>query len=86
MIYGIKDDMIMWRRLYIGSCVSLKGRQSGMNIQCDNVVEERDPDIIVVSKKETKCIIVDIAIPGDSRVHEKEFQKNRKLSEFEVGD
>ena len=72
MIYGIKDDMIMWRRLYIGS---LKGRQSGMNIQCDNVVEERNPDIIVVSKKETKCIIVDIAIPGDSRVHEKEFQK-----------
>ena len=75
---GIKDDMIMWRRLYIGSCVSytsLKGRQSGMNIQCDDVVEERNPDIIVVSKKETKCIIVDIAIPGDSRVYEKEFQK-----------
>ena len=44
-----------------------------INIQYDNVVEARTPDIIVVSKKENKCIIVDIAIPGDSRVHEREF-------------
>ena len=29
-----------------------------MNIQCDNVVEARRPDVIVVSKKEKKCIIV----------------------------
>ena len=36
-----------------------------MNIQCDNVVEARMPDSIVVSKKENKCIIVDITIPGD---------------------
>ena len=44
-------------------------------ILCDKVVEARGPDIIVVSKKENKCIIVDIPIPGDSMVHEEEFEK-----------
>ena len=31
-----------------------------MNIQCDNVVEARRHDIIVVSKKVKKCGIVEI--------------------------
>ena len=30
-----------------------------MNIHCDNLVEARRPDIIVVSRKDKKCIIVD---------------------------
>ena len=30
-----------------------------MNIQCDNVVEARRPDVFVVSKKEKKCIILE---------------------------
>lgn len=50
-----------------------------MNSQCDNVVKARRPDIIVVSKKDKKCIIVDIAIPGDSRIHEKEFEKSKNI-------
>ena len=53
-----------------------------MNIQCDNVVEARRPDMIVVSKKEDKCIIVDVAIPGDSGVHEKEFEKAEKYPDL----
>ena len=53
-----------------------------MNIQCDNVVELRRPDIIVVFKKENKCVIVDIAIPGDSKVHEKEFEKDEKYHDL----
>ena len=40
-----------------------------IHTRCDNVVEARRHDIIVVSKEENKCIIVDIAIPGDYRVH-----------------
>ena len=36
--------------------------------------------------EENKCFIVDIAIPGVSTIHEKEFEKNRKISGFEVGD
>ena len=57
-----------------------------MNIQCVNVVEARRPDIIVMRKKEKKRISVDIAIPGDSRIHEKELERNRKISGFEMGD
>ena len=49
-----------------------------MNIQCDNVVQGRGPNIIVVCKKEKKCIILDVAIPGDRRVQEKELEKNKK--------
>ena len=52
------------------------------NIQCDNIVEARRPDIVIVSKKESKCIFVDIAIPGDSRVHEKEFEKVEKYQDL----
>ena len=53
-----------------------------MNIQCDNVVEARRPGIIVVSKKDNKCIIVDIAIPGDSSVDEKELEKIEKYRDL----
>lgn len=45
--------------------------------QCDNVVKARRPDIIVVSKKEKKCIIMDIAIHGDSRIHVRNMKKSK---------
>ena len=35
-----------------------------------------------MSKKENKCIIVDINVPGDSRVHEKEFEKIEKYQDL----
>ena len=53
-----------------------------MNIQCDNVVEARRPDVVVVSKKEKKCIIVDVVIPGDSRMHKIEFEKIEKYQDL----
>ena len=45
------------------------------NIQCDHVIEHRRPDIVVVDKKEKSCQIIDIAVPGDLRVHTKEEEK-----------
>lgn len=45
------------------------------NIQCDHVVEARRPDIIVESKKENKCVLVDIVIPGIAG-----YMKNLKYS------
>ena len=39
-----------------------------INVQCDNVIEARRPDIIVINKKERKGIITDIAVPADVRV------------------
>ena len=41
-------------------------------IQCDNVIEARQPDLIVIVRKEQKGIIIDIVVPADVRVEEKE--------------
>ena len=58
-----------------------------MNVQCNNVIEARRPDIIVIDKKERKGIIIDIAVPADVRVGEKEREKVEKYQELkrEIG-
>ena len=50
-----------------------------INIQCDNLTEARRPDLIVIDKKEQKGIIIDIAVPADVRVEEKEKEKGEKF-------
>jgi len=39
-----------------------------INIQCDNIIEARRPDLILVDKKGNSGVIVDITVPGDCRV------------------
>ena len=58
-----------------------------VNIQCDNVIEASRPDRVVVDKKEQKGIIIDIAVPDDVRVGEKELEKVEKYQELkrEIG-
>ena len=53
-----------------------------INIQCDNVIEARRPDIIVIYKKEHKGIIIDIAVPADANVMEKEKEKVEKYQDL----
>ena len=53
-----------------------------LNIQCDNVIEARRPDIVVIDKKERNCINVDIAVPADRRVEEKEQEKVDKYQDL----
>lgn len=55
-----------------------------INIQCDNVIEARRPDLIVVDKKNKSCIIIDVTIPGDCRVHEKEREKVEKYQNLKI--
>ena len=43
-----------------------------INIQCDNLIEARRPDLIAIDKKEQKGIIIDIAVPAGVRVEGKE--------------
>ena len=43
-----------------------------MNIQFDHATEARRPDIVVVNKQEKKCTIIDIAVPANKRIGEKE--------------
>ena len=49
-----------------------------INIQCDDVIEARKPDLILVDKKAKSSVITDVAIPGDCRIREKEIQKIEK--------
>ena len=51
-------------------------------IQCDREIKARKPDIVVVNKNERSCAIIDIAIPGDIRVSEKEKEKIERYQEL----
>ena len=57
------------------------------SIQCDRMVEARQPDIVFVYKKKREIKILDVAVPGDGRVKDKELEKTEKyqLLKEEVG-
>ena len=44
-------------------------------IQCDKKIEARKPDIVLEDKGKKEVKIIDVAIPGDVRVCEKELEK-----------
>ena len=48
-------------------------------------MEARRPDLVVVDKKERSCKIIDIAVPGDSRIEEKEKDETEKISRLGKG-
>ena len=52
------------------------------SIQTDHVIEARRPDLVVVDKKKRSCKIIDFAVPGDSRIEEKEKDKIEKYQEL----
>ena len=43
-----------------------------INVQCDNLIKARRPELIIIDKKEQKGIIIDIAVPTDVIVKEKQ--------------
>ena len=51
-------------------------------IQCDRLIQARRPDIVVVDKKKKEVKLIDIAIPGDSRVKDKEQEKIEKYEQL----
>ena len=53
-----------------------------VNIQCGQVIEAKTPDLVVVIKGERKCIIIDIAVPCDSRTNDKEKEKVEKYQDL----
>ena len=55
-------------------------------IQGERKIEARRPDIVFVDKKEREVVIIDIAIPGNDRVKDKELEKLEKyqLSKDEI--
>ena len=50
------------------------------NIQCDHMIEARRPDIVVVDKVKKGAMIIDVAMPGDIIVCDKEREKIEKYS------
>ena len=51
-------------------------------IQTDHVIETRRPDLVVVDKKGRNFKITDFAVPGDSRIQEKEKDKIAKYQDL----
>ena len=52
------------------------------SIQADHVIEVRRPGLVVVDKTDRSCKIIDFAVPGDSRIEEKEKDKIEKYQEL----
>ena len=46
-----------------------------MYIQCENIIVERRPDIVIVKKMVGDSKIIDLAIPGEKRIIDKEKDK-----------
>ena len=46
------------------------------------VIEARRPDIMVLNKETKECLIVDIAVPGDTRINTKEDEKIEKYRDL----
>ena len=53
-------------------------------IQTDSLIEHRRPDIVVVEKIGGKCFIIDIAVPGDHNVQQKEMEKKTKYEDLRI--
>ena len=51
-------------------------------IQTDHVIEARRPDIVVLDKELDHVWVIDIAVPGDGRVEEKEKEKREKYQDL----
>ena len=49
-----------------------------MSIQTDHVIEARRTDFVAVDKKEKSCKTINLAVPADSRIEEKEKGKVEK--------
>ncbi|XP_067939991.1 uncharacterized protein [Watersipora subatra] len=47
------------------------------NVQTDKVIETRRLDLILINKETKQCQVIDIAIPGDTRVVQKEYKMRR---------
>ena len=52
------------------------------SIHTDYVIEVQRPDLVAVDKKERSCKIIDFAVPGDSRLEEKEKDKMEKYQDL----
>jgi len=55
-----------------------------VNIYTDRVIQARRPDLVVVDKMKKKVTLIDIAIPADKNVIEKEKEKITKYQDLRI--
>lgn len=53
-------------------------------VQCDRYIEHRKPDILIIDSLQRRGWIIDVAIPGDSRVTKKEEEKVNKYQDLRL--
>jgi len=53
-----------------------------MQVQTDHEIEARRPDIVLIKKKEATAVLVDIAVPGDTRIKAREEDKILKYQDL----
>ena len=49
---------------------------------CRQKIQSRKPDIVFLDEEENQCFIVDIAVPVDARIAEKEKEKRLKSTKM----
>ena len=54
------------------------------NCQTDRYIHHRRPDIILINKETKECSLIDVAIPGDHRVDDKEVEKITNYKELRL--
>ena len=53
-------------------------------IRTDQVISHHRPDIVIVDKQSKEAMLVDVAIPGDSRVASKKLEKKIKYQDLAI--
>ena len=51
------------------------------SVRTDHEREARSPDLVIIDKRDKSCQIIDVAIPEDGRVREKEDEKVEKYQD-----
>jgi hypothetical protein len=53
-------------------------------IHTDRTIKANRPDIIIKNKTQKTCLLIDVAIPADTNVSFKEFEKKSKYKDLEI--
>ena len=54
----------------------------GFTIQTDREIQARRPDIVLVNRKENEYIVIDIAVPGNASIADKDKEKSQKYQDI----
>ena len=54
------------------------------DIKTDKVIKERRPDLVIVKKESREAWLIDVAVPGDARVAQKELEKKTKYQDLAI--